>query len=46
MSEKALCARLAKIIGGHLATNKPACVVQTLRNLNVKILGRRGVDPL
>ncbi|WP_145322772.1 DUF1259 domain-containing protein [Paenibacillus xylanexedens] len=46
MSEKALCARLAKIIGGQVATNKPACVVQTLRNLNVKILGRRSRSPL
>nr|WP_305023356.1 DUF1259 domain-containing protein [Paenibacillus sp. JX-17] len=33
-------------MGGQVVTNKPACVVQTLRKLNVKILGRRSKSPL
>lgn len=46
MINKALCSRLAKIINGQVITTKPACVVQTLRRLNVKILGRRSRSPL
>ncbi|MBB3111801.1 hypothetical protein FHS18_003869 [Paenibacillus phyllosphaerae] len=41
-----LCDRLARIIGGTGSVTNGACVVQTLRNLNVKILGRRSRSPL
>jgi len=41
-----LCSKLARIIGGTGSVTNGACVVQTLRNLNVKILGRRSRSPL
>lgn len=41
-----LCDRLARIIGGTGRVTNRACVVQTLRRLNVRILGRRSRSPL
>ena len=41
-----LCNRLARIIGGTGSVTNGACVVSTLRRLNVKILGRRSRSPL
>ncbi|HEX7056479.1 MAG TPA: DUF1259 domain-containing protein [Bacilli bacterium] len=46
MANTNLCNRLATIIGGQVLARTPACVVQTLRTLNVRILGRRSRSPL
>lgn len=46
MINQTLCNRLARIIGGTGSVTNGACVVQTLRDLNVKILGRRSRSPL
>lgn len=40
MVNRQLCNRLARIIGGSGSITNGACVVQTLRKLNVKIFGR------
>lgn len=40
------CKTIARIIGGSGSVTNGACVVQLLRNLNVKILGRRSRSPL
>ncbi|MUG44382.1 DUF1259 domain-containing protein [Paenibacillus woosongensis] len=46
MASRELCERLARIIGGQVITSKPVCLVQTLRKLKLKILGRRSRSPL
>ncbi|WP_284642412.1 DUF1259 domain-containing protein [Paenibacillus silviterrae] len=46
MVNRQLCNRLARIIGGSGSITNGACVVQTLRKLNVKIFGRRSRSPL
>ncbi|MDO3676602.1 DUF1259 domain-containing protein [Paenibacillus ehimensis] len=43
---KQLCNRLARIIGGRGSVTNGVCLVQRLRNLNVRILGRRSRSPL
>jgi len=41
------CGKLANIIGGQiLASSGELCVVQRLRNINAKILGRKTNSPL
>ncbi|MCM3789961.1 DUF1259 domain-containing protein [Domibacillus indicus] len=40
------CQRLADIIGGQVITSTPVCVVQSLRNIDATILGRRTRSPL
>lgn len=41
-----LCNRLARIIGGTGSVTNGVCVAQTLRKLNLRILGRRSRSPL
>lgn len=41
-----LSSRLARIIGGTATVSKKVIVVQTLRKLNLSILGRRSRSPL
>ncbi|CAM3867187.1 hypothetical protein [Mesobacillus zeae] len=41
------CRKLAKIIGGSvLVSNENLCVVQRLRDIDAKILGRKTASPL
>lgn len=45
-SSTSSCQRLADIIGGQVITASPVCVVQRLRDLTPRILGRRTRSPL
>ncbi|WP_394233655.1 DUF1259 domain-containing protein [Niallia oryzisoli] len=43
---RSTCRKLADIIGGDVITSDPVCVVQRLRDIDAKILGRRTQSPL